>query len=140
MKETLLIFTDGGARNNPGPAAFGVVIGNKEYAQYLGETTNNIAEYQAIIFALKKAKQLLGKEQLKKTEVILHSDSQLVVNQINGKYKILEPELQPLFIQVWNLKLDFPYLKFVYIPREQNKRADGLVNKILDQESQKPLL
>lgn len=140
MSDQLIIFTDGGSRNNPGPAAIGVVIGNKEYAKYLGEASNNVAEYQAVIFALEKAKHLLGKQKLKNTEVIVNLDSELVANQLNGKYKILEPELQSLFIKVWNLKFDFPKLKFNYIPREQNKRADQLVNEILDKETQKPLL
>jgi len=135
MINQLMIFTDGGSRNNPGPAAIGVVIGNKEYAEYLGETTNNVAEYQAVIFALKKAKHLLGKEKLKNTEVVMNLDSELIANQLNGKYKILEPDLQSLFVEVWNLKFDFPDLKFQYIPREKNKRADELVNQALDKQT-----
>lgn len=139
MANQLIIFTDGGSRNNPGPAAIGVVIGNKEYAEYLGETTNNVAEYQAVIFALKKAKHILGKEKLKNTKVIINLDSELVANQLNGKYKILEPNLQPLFIEIWNLKFDFPDLIFQYISREKNQKADRLVNEILNK-NQKPLL
>jgi len=96
----LIIYTDGGSRGNPGPAALGVVIGSKEYAAYLGTTTNNAAEYQAVVFALKKARQLLGKEKLKNTEVIVNLDSELVVNQLNGQYKVLEPELQPFFMEI----------------------------------------
>jgi len=137
MVNQLIIFTDGGSRNNPGPAAIGVVIGDKEYAEYLGETTNNVAEYQAVIFALKKVRHLLGKEKLKNTEIVINLDSELVANQLNGKYKILEPDLQPLFIKVWNLKFDFPNLNFHYIPREKNKRADKLVNEILDNDKSK---
>lgn len=140
MTNQLMIFTDGGSRGNPGPAAIGVVIGDKEYAEYLGETTNNVAEYQAVIFALKKTKHLLGKAKLKNTKVVINLDSELVVNQLNGKYKILEPDLQPLFIKVWNLKFDFPNLIFQYISREKNKRADRLVNEVLNNENQKPLL
>jgi len=135
-----MIFTDGGARNNPGPAAIGVVIGDKEYAEYLGETTNNVAEYQAVIFALKKTKHLVGKDKLKNTKVVVNLDSELVANQLNGKYKILEPDLQPLFLEIWNLKFDFPNLVFQHIPREKNKRADRLVNEALDKKNQKPLL
>ncbi|MFA5392319.1 MAG: ribonuclease HI family protein [Candidatus Paceibacterota bacterium] len=140
MTNQLTIFTDGGSRNNPGPAAIGVVIGDKEYAEYLGETTNNVAEYEAVIFALKKARHILGKEKLKNTEVVINLDSELVANQLNGKYKILELDLQSLFIKVWNLKFDFPNLIFQYISREKNKRADRLVNEALDNENQKPLL
>lgn len=137
----LEIYTDGGSRGNPGQSAIGVIIANKEYGKYLGEMTNNEAEYQAVIFALKKAKSLLGKEKLKNTEVIVYLDSELVANQLNNKYKVLEPELQKLFMKVWNLKFDFPHLKFVHIPREKNSRADFLVNQVLNAEGgQKELI
>ena len=139
ISNQLEVYTDGGARNNPGPAGIGAVIGNKEYAEYIGETTNNIAEYKAVIFALKKAKHLLGKSKLKNTEIIINADSQLVVSQLSGEYKVLEKELQLLFMEVWNLKFNFPYLKFNYIPREQNKRADYLVNQAIDRRSQNTL-
>ena len=135
----LEVYTDGGARNNPGPAGIGVVIGDKEYAEYIGEATNNIAEYKAVIFALKKAKHLLGKLKLKNTEVIINIDSQLVVNQLNGEYKVSEKELQLLFMEIWNLKFNFPYLRFNYIPREENKRADYLVNQVLNKQNQNTL-
>jgi len=138
-KNKLEIYTDGGARNNPGPAGIGVVIGDKEYAEYIGEATNNIAEYKAVIFALKKAKHLLGKLKLKNTEVIVNIDSQLVVNQLNGEYKVSEKELQLLFMEIWNLKFNFPYLRFNYIPREENKRADHLVNQVLNKQNQNTL-
>jgi len=129
----LEIYTDGGSRGNPGPAAIGVVIGDKKYSQYLGETTNNVAEYRAVIFALEKIKHLLGKAKLKTTAVRVNMDSQLVVKQLGGKYKVLEPDLQLLFMKIWNLRFDFPYLEFRYIPREKNKEADRLVNEALDQ-------
>jgi len=134
-KDILLVYTDGGSRGNPGPAAIGVLIGDKSYSQAIGQATNNVAEYRAVIFALQKIKQLLGKEKLKKTEVIVHLDSELVYSQLCGKYKILEPELQPLFIAVWNLKLDFAKLSFKKISRQDNKAADRLVNLALDQET-----
>ena len=128
----LIIYTDGGSRGNPGPAAIGVLVASKEYSEYIGETTNNVAEYRAVIFALKKAKQLVGKAKAKQMEIEVRMDSELVVRQLNGKYKILEPDLQPLFVQVWNLKLDFKKVDFVHVPREQNRKADRLVNKALD--------
>jgi len=133
-------FVDGGSRGNPGEAALGVVINGKEYGQYLGKRTNNEAEYEAVIFALKKIKSLLGKENLKKTEVVINLDSELVYKQLTNQYKILEPELQKLFMEFWNLKFDFPYLKFNHIPREKNKRADKIVNFILDQKTKGKLL
>jgi len=127
------IYCDGGARNNPGPAALGVVIdGEKEYSQYLGKATNNEAEYQAVIFALKKAKQLFGKKESQNLEIEIKSDSALLVNQLNGQYKIKEKNLQPLFLEIWNLKQDFGEVKFIQIPREENQRADYLVNQELN--------
>jgi len=132
--QKLDIYTDGGSRGNPGRSAIGVVIGDKEYREYIGETTNNIAEYKAVVFALKKAKHLLGKKGLKNTRITVHLDSQLIASQLQGKYKILDPNMQSLFMEIWNLKFDFPYLEFHYIPREKNKKADRLVNEALDQQ------
>ena len=128
----LVIFTDGGARGNPGPAAIGVVIGHKKYGEVIGNTTNNVAEYKAVIFALKKAKLLLGKKTSRETELEINVDSELIYKQVNCKYKILEPELQTLFIEVWNLMQDFKEVNFKKIPREQNKEADKMVNRALD--------
>lgn len=128
----IVVYTDGGSRGNPGPAAIGVVINDKEYGEYLGEKTNNQAEYEAVIFALKKTKQLIGKAKAKESEIEIRMDSELVVKQLNGEYKILEENLQPLFIKVWNLKFDFKKVEFRHVPREENKGADRLVNKVLD--------
>jgi len=128
----IIIHTDGGSRGNPGPAAIGVVIGDKEYSEQIGQATNNEAEYQAVIFALKKAKALFGKKKIKEIEFEIRSDSELLIKQLNGEYKILEPKIQPLFLQVWNLRIDFGKIKFVLIPREENKEADRLVNQALD--------
>lgn len=134
----LIICTDGGSRGNPGPAAIGVVIGDergapiKKYSQTIGETTNNEAEYQAVTFALKKIKALYGKDKTKQMEIEIRADSELIVSQLNHQYKILEKNLQPLFLQAWNLLLDFGLVKFTLVPREQNKEADRLVNQVLD--------
>ena len=128
----LIIYTDGGARGNPGPAAIGAVVGDKEYAEAIGATTNNVAEYSALIFALKKAKQLLGKARAKQSRVECRMDSELLMKQLTGQYKIKEKGLQLLFIEIWNLKQDFRKVEFVHVPRAQNKKADRLVNKALD--------
>lgn len=129
------VFTDGGAINNPGPGAIGIVIYLKDkiksYKASLKETTNNEAEYLAVIFALKKLKQLIGRKKLKEYNVIIHLDSELVGKQISGQYKIKDENLQKLFIKFWNLKLDFPNLKIKIINREENKIADKLVKKTL---------
>lgn len=135
----IIIYTDGGSRGNPGPAALGVVFCNqkgqkiKEYSEYLGQAlTNNEAEYQAVIFALKKFKALFGKKLAKNTEIELKSDSEFLIRQLNSKYKILDSKIQPLFLKVWNLKIDFKKVKFTLIPREKNKEADQLVNEALN--------
>jgi ribonuclease HI len=134
----IIIYVDGGARGNPGPAAIGVLFCNekgiyfKKFSEYLGKATNNEAEYKAAIFALKKFKALFGKKLAKETEIEIRSDSELLVNQMNGKYKILEENLQPLFLELWNLRLDFKKVKFKLISRNKNKEADKLVNQTLD--------
>ncbi|HOM33281.1 MAG TPA: ribonuclease HI family protein [Candidatus Paceibacterota bacterium] len=140
--EKIIVYTDGGSRGNPGPAAIGVVIEGlsnepKQYYEFLGETTNNEAEYQAIIFALKKIRQLLGKEKLKNISIEIYLDSELVVNQLNSCYKIEDEKLQSLFMKIWNLKLDFGKISFHHIPREKNKLADKLVNLCLDEQNNK---
>ena len=128
----LIIYTDGGARGNPGPAAIGVVVGEKGYGEAIGNTTNNIAEYKAVIFGLKKAKSLLGGKKATEAEIEVRADSELIVSQLNGEYKVKEDSLKPLFIDVWNLKQDFKSVSFAHIPREKNREADRLVNQSLD--------
>lgn len=134
MKDKLVIYCDGGARNNPGPAAVGVVIGKRTYSEYIGEATNNEAEYKAVIYALKKAKALIGKKEAENTEVEIRLDSELAAKQLKGEYKLKEKKLHPLFIEVWNLKQDFKKVEFFQIPREKNKTADSLVNQRLDRQ------
>lgn len=128
----IIIYTDGGSRGNPGPSAIGVMINDKTYSECIGVNTNNEAEYKAVIFALKKAKALYGKKVIKNNEIEVRSDSELLIKQLNGEYKILEPKIQTLFLQVWNLKIDFGKVKFIAIPREKNHQADRLVNEALD--------
>src|SRR4030042_468109 len=117
MKE-IIIYIDGGSRGNPGPAALGAVFCNekggiiKTFSEYLGDDlTNNEAEYQACIFALKKFKALYGKKLAKNTKIEVRSDSELLIKQMTGEYKILDEKIQPLFLEVWNLKIDFKAVK-----------------------------
>jgi len=91
----------------------------KQYYEFIGETTNNEAEYQAIIFALRKIRQLIGRERLKQIPVEIRLDSELITKQLNGEYKIEDEKLQLLFMTIWNLKFDFGKLSFHYIPREK---------------------
>ena len=135
----IIIYIDGGSRGNPGPAAIGVVFCNekgqcfKRYSEYLGENlTNNEAEYQAAIFALQKFKALFGKELAKNTDIEIKSDSELLIRQLKGEYKILDLKIQPLFLKIWNLKIDFKKIKFSLISREKNKEADRLANEALE--------
>jgi len=134
--EKIIIYTDGGSRGNPGPAGIGVWIEtlNKKYGETIGTATNNDAEYQALIFALKKCKALLGKQQARQSSLECKLDSELIVKQLNHEYKISKENTQRYFIEVWNLMIDFGDITFVHIPREQNKIADGMVNQALDGE------
>ena len=135
MLNKAIIYTDGGSRGNPGPAAAGVVFTDesgrvvKEYSHYLGEVTNNQAEYEAVIFALQKAKQLKFKN------IEIRVDSELIGRQLLGEWKIKDPDLQPLFVKTWNLRLDYEKVDIKIIPREQNKKADKLVNQELDSQN-----
>jgi len=133
----IIIYSDGGSRGNPGPAAIGVILTDekgkviKEYAEKIGRATNNEAEYEAVIFALQKAKLLFGKKKIKDAEVEVKMDSEFVSKQLNGKYKILDRKIEQLFLRTWNLKVDFKKIKFTYIPRNKNLEADRLVNQAL---------
>lgn len=137
--DVVIIYTDGASKGNPGEASIGVVIqldknNQKEYSQSLGKATNNEAEYQAMIFSLKKLKALLGKEKAKKTKVLLKSDSRLITSQLRGEYEIKELDFFPLFISIWNLKQNFAQVEFETIPREKNRLADKLANQVFGQE------
>ena len=141
-KYKFLIHTDGGARGNPGPAAAGFVIqgdliGKKDGGEYLGEVTNNEAEYRAVILALKKLKHLIGGEKARNSSVEIHVDSELIERQLSGKYKIKDENIKNLFIEIWNLKTDFGEIIFKHIPRGKNKEADRIVNQVLDKETNK---
>lgn len=125
------LYTDGGARGNPGPAGIGYVITPKEgevisHGEYIGETTNNQAEYQALVAGLKKAKEVGI------THLECFLDSELVVKQVRGQYRVKNEELKPLCEQVLSLAKDFTQISFDHIPRGKNAKADALVNKALD--------
>jgi len=137
--EKLIIYIDGGSRGNPGPSAIGVVFKKengqilKKYSENIGKATNNDAEYEAAIFALKKIKLLFGKKEAKSLKVEIFSDSELLVNQLEGRYKIINSRIGEYFLKIWNLKIDLGSVSFKSIPREENKEADQLVNKALDE-------
>ena len=131
--EKIILYTDGGSRGNPGPSALGVYIETlgKGYGEFLGEKTNNEAEYAAIVSALRKVKSLIGKERAKQASIEVRMDSELACKQLNHEYKIENAKLQPLFLEVWNLMLDFGKVIFVHVPRERNTLADAEANKAM---------
>lgn len=130
--EHILIYSDGGSRGNPGPSAAGFVMLNNDTVidqggEYIGITTNNQAEYHGVRLGLERALER-GIETLE-----FRIDSMLVVNQLNGLYKIKNRELWPINERIQSLVAQFHNVKFHHVPRELNKMADALVNKILDE-------
>ena len=131
--KVLRLFTDGASRGNPGHAAIGVVIEDDQgmrlrtFHRYIGTTTNNVAEYQALIDGLKAL------EPWKPDLVEVYMDSKLVVEQVNGRYRVKSPELQGLLRQVKDLMGRFPAVEFKHVEREKNRGADTLANMALDE-------
>ncbi|MCW2643832.1 MAG: Phosphoglycerate mutase, partial [Dactylosporangium sp.] len=129
----VIVEADGGARGNPGPAGYGAVVLDADTGQVLaqrlgalGVTTNNVAEYQGLIAGLTAAAEL-GAD-----EVEVRMDSKLVVEQMSGRWQIKHPGLRPLAAQAANLLRRFTSVRFTWIPRERNKRADALANAAMD--------
>lgn len=124
---------DGGSRGNPGPAAWAVAVLDEggacveEHAGLLGRTTNNVAEYQGLLEALALA-QRRGAE-----EVVIRADSELIVRQMEGRYRVRHPALIPLHREAQRLARAFRSFKIVHVPRGENKEADRLVNRALDE-------
>ena len=136
---TLHLFSDGGSRGNPGQAAVGCVLIDpsqgvtlKEYCDAIGIETNNVAEYRALIEGLKIALRY------RPNRLICHLDSELIVRQLNGEYRVKMATLQPLVDEIRELTMDLPDVVFKHIPREDNWRADKLVNKALDEHPTPP--
>ncbi|MFL5904435.1 MAG: ribonuclease HI family protein [Solirubrobacteraceae bacterium] len=132
--ERVVVHVDGGARGNPGPAAVAAVAtdldGNPlgERSAYIGETTNNVAEYRAVLLALDLARDLGARD----VEVV--NDSELVARQINGQYKVKNAALRELFVETMRrLREEFDRWKIRNVRREHNVRADELVNEALDE-------
>lgn len=131
------IYTDGGSRGNPGPAGIGVVLYNSDglavekVSEFIGEATNNQAEYNALIVGLQEAQNFKAKS------VHCYLDSELVVKQLKGQYKVKNKNMKPLFTIVQGLIKNFESVKFSHVPREKNKEADRLVNEALDKEKTK---
>ena len=128
----LVVHVDGGARGNPGPAAIGVVTSTPdgevvdELAELIGEATNNVAEYRALLRGLERAREFGA------TEVALVNDSELVARQVQGAYKVKHPGLRPLYDQAMEALRGFERWSVRSVPRAQNAHADQLVNAALD--------
>jgi len=129
---TYSLYTDGGARGNPGPGAVGVVLENEkgeavyELSKYIGECTNNEAEYVALWTGL----QMAASKEVKKIKVFV--DSELVVKQVNGEYKVKNARLKKMYQRVKSLMSNFDEISFTHVKRSANKKADALVNEALD--------
>jgi ribonuclease HI len=130
----LTIFADGGSRGNPGPAASGTVLTDergavvREIARYIGVTTNNVAEWQGLINGLEAAVELGA------TEVVIRLDSELVVKQLKGIYRVKHPNMIPLHAKAKTLLRKFERFDIGHVPRKANAAADALVNAALDEE------
>lgn len=128
----LTVNVDGGARGNPGPAAIGVVIRDPEgriideHGERIGEATNNVAEYRALIRGIQRAAELGA------TELELVGDSELVVRQVEGRYKVKKPGLKPLHAEAKEALSAFDTWSIRHVRREMNAEADRLVNEVLD--------
>ena len=139
--QKIVVHSDGGARGNPGPAAIGVVIEREtgelvqEIAKYIGESTNNIAEYTAVQEGLAALKILFG-DQSRELEIDWRLDSELVVKQLAGEYKVKNPGLRDIYLQIQDQRVAFPHLRLRHVRREENKHADRLVNEALDKAKQ----
>ncbi|MCK5320323.1 ribonuclease HI family protein [Candidatus Parcubacteria bacterium] len=130
--QKIKIYTDGGARGNPGPAGVGVVVYDVNdniidtKSEYIGEATNNQAEYKAVVVAM----ELIGKYEI--DEINFFLDSELVVKQLNREYKVKNKGLAPLFVKVYNNILKYKKVTFTHVRREFNKEADKLANIAMD--------
>ena len=130
----IIITTDGASRGNPGHAAYGFTIADEvgkriyQEGKYIGTATNNVAEYTAVLQALKWVKDNI-KEQV---SLELFADSKLVAEQLSGRFKVKHPNLKPLFSQIKMLEMELGVIRYIYVPREQNFTADNLANQALD--------
>ena len=128
----LILYTDGASRGNPGPAAIGAIIQDEsgrvlhKVGRAIGRATNNQAEYRALILGLEEAARLGA------THLEVRMDSELIVRQLEGRYRVKDANLKPLFRQASELLRKFPSVTIRHVPREANQRADALVNAVLD--------
>lgn len=132
----LIVYTDGASRGNPGPASYGFTISDEsgkllhEEGRYIGKTTNNVAEYSAVLEAFKFIREKYSKKL--PLQIDLFADSKLLAEQLSGRYKIKHPNLKPLFNQIKILEMEIGFVFYAHIFREKNILADKLANQALD--------
>ena len=137
MTAALRLHVDGASRGNPGEAGFGVHVSSPDGRElaglygYLGKATNNVAEYQALLHGLRFALERGARE------VDVFSDSELLVRQIGGRYRVKNPGLQPLFREAQSLLARFERARVTHVPRERNYEADALANRAVDEKASK---
>jgi len=136
--KSIVIYADGGSRGNPGPSGAGAVVFDEtgkvlaEVSKFIGNTTNNVAEYTAIIEGLLAAKKVVGKSH-RKIPVEIRMDSELVIRQMIGRYKVKHPNLKPLHNKVMGIiGEDFQNITYTHVPRDKNAHADRLANEAMD--------
>jgi ribonuclease HI len=134
-RDQVIVFCDGGARGNPGPAAIGAVVLDPStdpptelatVSERIGVATNNVAEYRALVAGLEAARQFPARK------ISVRADSQLVVRQLEGRYRVKQPHLRPLYEEARALLSDYAEVDLAHVPREENIVADALVNAALD--------
>ena len=134
MTDELVVWTDGGARGNPGPAGYGVVVTDgrgeelAELSEGIGWATNNVAEYRGVLAGLELARSLGARR------VVVRADSLLVVNQQLGRWKVKNQGLRPLADEARRLARQFERVRWQHVPRERNRRADELANRAMDEQ------
>ena len=128
----LYIYTDGGSRGNAGPSGIGVIIQDskrkkiKEISKYIGEATNNIAEYNALLHGLEEA------DEKKASDIVVYMDSELLVRQLSGEYRVKDEAMRPLFEKALAILKRFDSFEIKHVAREKNREADKLVNKAIN--------
>ena len=134
----IVAYIDGGARGNPGPAGYGVRVEDEqgtlieEFNGFLGTSTNNVAEYNGLLAALRYARQHGHRR------VHIKSDSELLVKQMRGEYRVKNPGLQPLYQEARTIASDLERIVYEHVRREQNKEADRLANLAMDEGTRRP--
>jgi ribonuclease HI len=132
------IHADGGARGNPGPAGAGAVVRDEAgstvavVSKFLGHQTNNFAEYQAVILAFDELSRIVGEGKHEKTDVVVKMDSELIVKQMKGEYKVKHPNLKGQHAKLAHKAGAFKSVTFIHVPRAQNSDADALANEAMD--------